>query len=372
MTHDRLTFRSWWQDPVDYNWLIATLENYSGTRRIKFIVGAGGLLVFVVTGLGLLSPPDVRGSAGTAACALGTVLAGLWALRWWLLRWPSEPEALILLAAADLAVTAGALSLDNRIFGVVATALLIVPGGYASFHGPRVLAGHIVWTLLSTIAVVTRTVTEHLARHDDALGACALGLALVLAMSASALVGLGTVQVAHWLWRLAAMSDPLTGLYNGFGLDYHCVRNTDAWQSGEIYLATVDLDRFKQVNDTLGHAVGDEVLIRTAARLVSAVDSDALVARTGGDEFIVTGRRRRRGCAEIAECLRGAVETIPGLPVTVTASVGVASAAASTLSVSRSRRELLRRSDSAMYQAKTKGGNTIAIADPDRTEAEST
>ncbi|MEC3915671.1 GGDEF domain-containing protein [Nocardia sp. CDC160] len=178
------------------------------------------------------------------------------------------------------------------------------------------------------------------------------------------------VQLCHWIVRVDALSDPLTKLLNRRGLDSYLAARVGRCDRRSLYVASVDLDRFKTINDTFGHPFGDEVLVLAAQRLRDTVESDALVARTGGEEFVVVGYLRENPAA-VAEGLRAAVETTPGLPVTITASVGVALIDASQPDAEwteSSLRRLLHRADSAMYRAKHLGGNTFVITDGDGVE----
>ncbi len=117
-------------------------------------------------------------------------------------------------------------------------------------------------------------------------------------------------------------------------------------------LVFLGLDRFKTVNDSLGHAVGDALLVQVARRLEDSVPPNSCVARTGGDEFVVLCGGSSVGQAEtIAERLLEALRTpflLEGRPYRATASVGIALGEPEGL---------LRSADSAMYAAKRAGGN---------------
>jgi diguanylate cyclase (GGDEF)-like protein len=110
--------------------------------------------------------------------------------------------------------------------------------------------------------------------------------------------------------RQLAVMDELTGLYNRRGFN---TLNPDVLQhacrsSGRGYLAYFDLDRFKQINDSLGHAKGDEALVEFAATLRGVFRKDALLVRLGGDEFVAMGIEAQPG--QIEETLRTLAATL--------------------------------------------------------------
>jgi diguanylate cyclase (GGDEF)-like protein len=127
----------------------------------------------------------------------------------------------------------------------------------------------------------------------------------------------------------------------------------------------IDLDDFKIVNDSMGHAAGDELLVAVTARVQRLVRQGDLVARLGGDEFaILTGDlpdlRRSRAMAErLVRDLR-VPYVLSGKTVTVTASIGIASAR----DAGSDAQEVVRNADVAMYMAKANGKSGFAIFDP--------
>jgi diguanylate cyclase (GGDEF)-like protein len=162
----------------------------------------------------------------------------------------------------------------------------------------------------------------------------------------------------------AAVHDPLTGVANREAL---LTKGNAALQAVEddtaVALLLLDIDHFKEVNDTLGHAAGDELLRVTAARIGAYARQGELVARLSGDEFgllittldspvraddsdarLALARRRAR---ELAELVAMPTE-VAGVQLAVEASVGVAVATAADADMT----ELVRRADIAMYRAK--------------------
>jgi len=120
-------------------------------------------------------------------------------------------------------------------------------------------------------------------------------------------------------------------------------------------LLFLDLDRFKIVNDTMGHAAGDALLVEVARRLLAAAGSDNLVARLGGDEFVMLCRGlNRTAVAELAGRVRQAIEApyeIARRPCHISASIGIA------LADQLGGLDLIQAADMAMYVAKQRGGN---------------
>ncbi|WP_249713880.1 putative bifunctional diguanylate cyclase/phosphodiesterase [Rhizomonospora bruguierae] len=166
------------------------------------------------------------------------------------------------------------------------------------------------------------------------------------------------VENAH-----AAAHDPLTGLANRRQLlERATALLVKGPTEGVTALLLIDLNHFKEVNDTLGHAAGDRVLIAVAERLRAAARPGDVVARLGGDEFAVllTGLPAPAVATPRAEALLGALYEpidLDGMRITVEASGGIA-VANGTGGVG----ELLRRADVAMYQAKRSGQRTATYA----------
>ncbi|MEU4160489.1 GGDEF domain-containing protein [Actinoplanes sp. NPDC026670] len=163
--------------------------------------------------------------------------------------------------------------------------------------------------------------------------------------------------------RKLAYSDALTGLANRAALFERIDTVALAGGPGSAGLLYLDLDGFKQVNDTHGHAVGDALLTAVAHRLLAYIPGTSLAARLGGDEFavLVTGDEVT-GLADQARLLVDAFArpfAVADLTLTVTASLGAAVQQCATLQ----RSELLRQADIAMYTAKSNGKSRFHISD---------
>ena len=141
--------------------------------------------------------------------------------------------------------------------------------------------------------------------------------------------------------------------------------NTAKRRSEKVGLLFIDLDRFKNINDSLGHAAGDQVLRQTAARLSAAIRTDDTVARLGGDEFVVLLPRVRdeRSLAEVAIKLREQLllpYILEDMPLHLSPSIGIAVYPDDGDTPST----LIKNADAAMYLAKEKGRNNYQFYTP--------
>ncbi|WP_221798203.1 two-component system response regulator [Oceanobacter mangrovi] len=162
-----------------------------------------------------------------------------------------------------------------------------------------------------------------------------------------------------------AYVDPLTGLGNRLRFEKNLQQAIEEQREGEsIGIAYLDLDGFKLVNDTLGHAEGDTLLKVLAQRLVAALRDEDTIARLGGDEFVVVVPRIRDadGMDVVArKILQVASESVKlsREKVQVSASIGVVISDDAT----RELDELLRAADTAMFEAKKQGKNRYCVYD---------
>jgi len=202
------------------------------------------------------------------------------------------------------------------------------------------------------------------------LGGLALSLLLgvliyVLGTSRSRALGLvdeRTKELHH-----LALHDPLTDLPNRAlildRIDQMLARSRREYTPVAVFF--LDLDNFKDVNDTLGHAAGDKLLAAVAARLTSAIRQEDTVGRLGGDEFVVLaeGASLAAGAEVVAERILDVLATpfeIADIeaPLSVTASIGIAEGRRATPD------ELLRDADIALYQAKAAGKKCAVVFAP--------
>lgn len=194
----------------------------------------------------------------------------------------------------------------------------------------------------------------------------AVGASVALCVAAT------SVYLAVLVHRLEqqAVTDPLTGLSNRVKLEQAVNRtlaDRDA-EVGQTALLLVDLDGFKEVNDTYGHAVGDALLQRFASDLSRGVRRGDTLARLGGDEFVVLARQvyGKAGALKIADGIHAVLsnlQTIDGHRIAVSASIGICMLADGAPAVVADARTLMRLADRAMYRAKANGKGRTAFAD---------
>ena len=174
----------------------------------------------------------------------------------------------------------------------------------------------------------------------------------------------------------AAVIDPLTGLHNRRYAMPHLARIAErAAQTGKPFAVMVaDMDHFKAINDTHGHAAGDAVLVETATRLRENLRAVDLVARIGGEEFLIVLpgaelANAKKAAQRLCRVIRDTAFEVPGQPVGIPATISVGmtvydptNRAAQTSA--HSPETLLDRADKALYGAKAKGRDRVTLSRP--------
>ena len=172
-------------------------------------------------------------------------------------------------------------------------------------------------------------------------------------------------QLQDQLWH-ESRHDSLTGLPNRTLFAEELAERLTQPACGRLGLSFLDLDGFKDINDSLGHAVGDQLLVAVARRLEEAVaQGDRLVARLGGDEFVVLDDDCVGDAAVVgpAEAILEALQVpfiVGGRELTISASIGVVDSRA----VGTDPQALMRAADITLYRAKAEGKSRLARYDP--------
>ena len=279
------------------------------------------------------------GAGAPEAVAAGGVAGALALSRW-------RPGASVLIAAVGLA----ALGAAGAVSAAAAPAFAAAAWRREPHAGPGPAFSRIVLTAIlafATIALTLLTVGQF-----SSVDAAAVGLAIATVIAGMARAGLTVIERLEEV-RRQAVTDDLTGLANRRHLlDRLDVAIATCPEADELALLLVDLDGFKELNDTLGHHAGDQVLRQIGPRLKGLLRSDDTLARLGGDEFAVVLCPADEASASSAGLrVRSALERsfeVGDMRVHIDASVGIA------LFPRHSRHALglLQRADVAMYEAK--------------------
>ncbi|MCZ4562823.1 GGDEF domain-containing protein [Rhodococcus sp. IEGM 1401] len=345
------------------------LASDAGTRRNSVRLErrvALGIAAFVpsfglIGVVAMLSVDGPEGPFAKIACSLvlvSTVPVGVW---WFRRSADSSHMPGWFVVYADVGVAAMLLTFAGRDLALNGAILFTVIGIYiVYFSRRRVLEFHMLF--VNAVVVVLAALLFAADTHDAA-STVTRTLATLLVVN-SVLAFRAVIQRQLDL----ANTDSLTGLLNRRGLELRLQRMMNSMDAEcSVALMVLDLDQFKRVNDTYGHAVGDRVLRRTARRLTAVTGTRPCVARTGGEEFTIAlpvdDAAAHRIAHEILESIHDPADDVP-----VTVSVGVALLDGSrwfTASESGDSAGLVHNvlldADTAMYESKHAGGNRATV-----------
>jgi diguanylate cyclase (GGDEF)-like protein len=229
-----------------------------------------------------------------------------------------------------------------------------------------------------TVAIVEVYVDQTAKRNDyqrTFLGAtAALGLLIVLGFGVPAIAwrrGVSKKRLADEHIRFLADHDPLTSLPNRSQLISRIdAAFADRREGGErLAMHCVNIDRFKDVNETLGHSAGDSLILAIAERLRTIMPVGGTVARSGGDEFVVlqTGAVAPDSVLSLSQAISAVLSrsyVVGGQSVSITVSIGVAITSPDTDNAAR----LMKSADLALDRAKAAGGDVIRLYSSDMDE----
>ncbi|WP_283615817.1 GGDEF domain-containing protein, partial [Mycolicibacterium poriferae] len=270
--------RQWWQQRDDYQWRIDFLRSRGLLTPLRYVIAGIGAVMGILAAINVVVPPAADGALFRIGWAVTAVGSLAWAVRWMLLRWPSARESAVLVIYVDVIMTLSTVLFGDANLAMSGIPILLCAGGYVVFfHGPRLHLVHIGWCLLSVGAIAV-WLAASMPEHGLQVAVSRAVIALLVTVCI-----LPALQFGFWLLQdssMQSLTDPLTELTNRRGLTVS-MKRLDARVGGDTDLCAflIDVDGFKVVNDTHGHAVGDEVLIRTARRIRDSVRSDAVVVR---------------------------------------------------------------------------------------------
>ncbi|CAM2864995.1 diguanylate cyclase [Mycobacterium intermedium] len=344
--------RRWWR-PDQYDWLSGYLgaRGVSGITRAVIAAIAGSMvLCLLVLLFGSDGPRDTRGVVMTwIAVALGVIGALLW-----IWRWPSRIQSVAFAGLCNIAVALACLAHPEPLAALIGCTAFATFGAYiAFFHN----AGFVLYNFaVAAVVGVYEAARLAAAGHPSLAG---VDLWLVVEVNIALPLAIAGLVRALAGDLLRADRDPLTGLLNRRSFQQNALGMMLARRGIDSHMVVllIDLDNFKGLNDMRGHAAGDNALVQVAQSLLAAAGDRAVVARTGGEEFILAGTSA--GCN--AEPLAGQMcQAIAASAAGVTASIGTACARLEDTVPSEHQpllEELIAAADAAMYEAKRLGGN---------------
>ena len=320
------------------------------SRSVAYLMMAAGPFVFLT---GVILPPhhSLLGSLGWLALTLGLSVAGA------LCRWRPErvPHLFWLIAPFFGIAMVTALNLGTRDASTGAQLFYLWPVLYsANFLSRTVNALTLTLVSIGNAAVVFPLLGAGRGTSDWASLTVAMLLTTIVVASLR-----GRNERLRDVLESQAYADPLTGVANRRSFDGELERAVAT--GGPIALITLDIDHFKKINDTWGHAVGDQALQVVADALRAVASGDDVVGRLGGDEFVLLLRTDQRGARHAADEVRAlvaAVDSLPGGPPGLSIGIAVLPDHAGTAA------DLGAASDAALYQAKQGGRGRTAMARP--------
>ncbi|CAN5619966.1 GGDEF domain-containing protein [soil metagenome] len=346
-----------------YDWLSGYLHarGLSTPARIMMAVIAGSMALSLVT---LAFSSDGPQGPVPQAMTWTAFVGGIGCSLLWMFRWPTRTQSMMFGLVSNACVALGCLAHPDPLASLTGCIAFATTGAYlAFFHTTRfVLYNFTVAAIVGTYEAVRLGQSGHLSLAlVDLFLVLQVNIALPLAIRA--LVNALSVDLVD------SDRDPLTGLYNRRAFEHRTLGLMVARDNADSYLtvAVVDLDKFKKLNDTHGHPAGDRALVRVAKALRASTHKAAVIARSGGEEFLIAHVSPAPDPIRLAQQI---CDAIGALPARVTASVGTACAPLGTHD-DASHQALIQRltadADAAMYRAKRNGGNQVhhyAAEDP--------
>lgn len=332
----------WWQQPDQFEWVTTFLRQRDLQRptRVTMALIACSSAMAPIT---VLSESDTLGTASLAIGVSGAAFCIV--MTWfWLTHWPTRRQSATFGLAGSVCVALWSVAQpEAELAALGCTALVVTVGYLAFFHTARLLMINLAIAFAAACAAVVRLVAE------TSLATAVTAFWLIALVNTAGPVTLRGTSRAMAQYARRSSLDPLTGLLNRRGF----VEAVEAqWAGTRLTLLMVDLDDFKSVNDTLGHAAGDRVLRDVAELMRRHLPPTAAICRAGGEEFAVALPDTTTDVSDLAARLCDAVS---GLPHAVSASIGVAAGTGPV-------EALIALADDAMYAAKRNGGNQIAHA----------
>ncbi|MGF2952130.1 diguanylate cyclase domain-containing protein [Mycobacterium sp. THU-M116] len=360
-----VVIRRFWQSD-HYDWL----SGYLTARRMSGLTRARAVMAFLSASfvaclIVLLTSQDGPHGPVPVAMTWVAVIGGLAGMALFAWRWPTRTQSLAFVVVVNTSIALACLAYPSPLAALIGCIAFATSGAYvAFFHNTGwMLYNFGVAAVVATVQATRLAMTGHPA------------LAWVdwwLIVEVNVALPLGGQILVRALAGdlLRADTDPLTGLLNRRAFRRKALGMIQTRSSNANYLMVmlIDLDNFKVLNDTRGHNAGDQALVHTARTLSATADPRAVIARIGGEEFLLATAAptctAKSGAAQLCAAIAAS-------PAKVTASIGAAcirldsnSAAGHGVLLEK----LVAAADAAMYSAKRNGGNQIHHPDHPNTE----
>ncbi len=350
-------------------WREAGLAEYAAATSWLRVQGGGLALRAAVGGLALLMVPLCIGvlfssarpqSPAAMAVFVATSSASAVLGVWWLaLRKPAARDAIRFVAVADVCLFAGCLAQAGpaRISGTTYLGMLAMMTAF--LLGWRILLLHCVFSVVAVAGATVATMALDGYSLGDLYTTLAPALAIVFALPM--LVQFVVESGRRGIGQIVAEGnrDALTGLYNRLGMQ-STLRGVVEREEGPTAVAVLDLDGFKLFNDTHGHLAGDQRLVGVGALLRSGLPR-SVVARMGGDEFVVVAVRESVPEAHAVVALLERLVGVRAVRSPIDASVGAVvlpRLRASDLA------QAVAQADAALYEAKRDPARRLVLRTP--------
>jgi diguanylate cyclase (GGDEF)-like protein len=345
--------RRWWHQGDQFDWLTLYLNTRGIRPTWRAMIAAVIASLAVIPVLALVSPtlPHYPAAEIVAPAASGF---GLAVALLWLLHWPTRVQSVLCCLMGSVWIAAACLVQRDPRMGLLGCCAFAALGGYiAFFHTTH----HMMFNF--AIAMTTGAVlAERLIGYYDIFVAGG-GFLLVLVLNVAFQFAVQWLFYALGSDLRRSSRDTLTGLLTRRTFYQSTYSLLLRRREGQSYLgvAMIDLDNFKRLNDTYGHSTGDKALVAVGGALRLACPPTSMIARFGGEEFVIADTYPTDELQDIAEQFRTAIAAVR---YPITASVGIASAPLGARFDPGEREltdDLVRLADAAMYTAKHSGGN---------------
>jgi diguanylate cyclase (GGDEF)-like protein len=358
----------WWRQTDQFDWFSVYLRDRGlqlQWRLATFVFTAMlGALPLVMLGSPL--GPD---NSLTKGIAIAAGVCGFSAALLWLFRWPTRRQSLVYNIVCSGCTAATCLALSSPYAGLMGCTIFAVIGGFlAYFHTITHVIGNCALAMICAAITASRLIVD-----TGDISVTIASILTVIALNVGVPFGIHSLVHSLRIDLRNSDRDPLTGLLNRRSV-YNAVHEIAVARQGSVgvrlNVTMIDLDQFKKLNDTRGHAVGDEALVHIGAVLREHCSGDAVIGRLGGEEFVIADSEPAADHARTVERIRAG---IAATPFQITASLGTCSVIVEPgTSVEHPEfvDRLIHVADAAMYESKRAGGDRVQHGHPDQVVAE--